>query len=70
MGNNTQEVYNQEMPNTKTPGFTATYRRKGVQELKWTPDQKITNLSDLLEMSKEKYGNTNCLGLFTDMQVK
>ena len=51
MGNNTQEVYNQEMPNTKTPGFTATYRRKGVQELKWTPDQKITNLSDLLEMS-------------------
>lgn len=37
MGNNNPQLYNEVLPGTKAPGFTFTYRKKGIKELTGTP---------------------------------
>jgi hypothetical protein len=53
MGNSHESIiYNEEVPNSKEEGFTPIYRKKGIKNLKETPEESIRSIRDMIKLSK------------------
>lgn len=56
------EIYNELVPGSQEPGFSAIYRQKGISNLLRTPHENIRSVADVLHQCKTKYGNRRGLG--------
>lgn len=63
-------IYNEEIPNSKEPGFTPIYRRKGVKQLATTPEEGINTMADLIKVIVKRYGKQQGLGIVLSIQVR
>ena len=55
-------VFNEIVPNSQEPGYSAIYRQKGLKELVVTMDPKVRTVRDMLIRTKDKYGDKPGLG--------
>ena len=59
------QIYNEALPDSQEPGYSAIYRQKGLKELVKSMDPDMHTIRDLIERTVHKYGDKNGFGTVT-----